>query len=409
MSHTSRSIAWMVGCTVLFGSALACGQDWPQWRGMNRDGKLSGFTAPAAWPETLTPKWKTKVGLGDATPALVDQRLYVFARQGGDEVTLCLDADTGKELWRDTHPAAAISGPSAHDHPGPRSSPTVLEGKVVTLGVTGTLSCLDASSGKLAWRNDVFPKNVPQFYTAMSPIVVDGTCIAHLGGKDKAAVIAFDLAGGSPKWRWDGDGPAYASPVLMTVEGTKQMVAQTDRNVVGLEVADGKLLWKVDARSQGRFFNSATPIVAGQTVIFTGQGRGTKAVKVEKQGDGWTTSALWTNEKLGTGFNTPVLKDDMLFGVSDRGNFFCMSAKDGQTAWIDTAGRDRFAAVLDAGPVILALLGNADLIAFQPSAAKYEQAARLKAAATKTYTHPVIAGKRIYVKDLDSVAMSLLE
>jgi outer membrane protein assembly factor BamB len=394
---------------VLLGGGLAVAQDWPQWRGTHRDGKVVGFSAPAAWPETLTQKWKTNVGLGDATPALVGERLYVFARQGGDEVASCLDAGSGEKLWRDKYAAPAITGPSAHDHPGPRSSPTVAGGKVVTLGVAGVLSCLDASSGKVAWRNDVFPKNVPQFFTAMSPIVVDGKCIAHLGGKEAAAIIAFDLVAGSPKWRWNGDGPAYASPVLMTVNGTKQIVAQTDQNVVGLAVADGKLLWKVASPAQGRFFNSATPIVTGQTVIFTGQGRGTKAVKVEKQGDRWTTSILWNNEKLGTGFNTPVLKDGLLFGLSDRGNFFCMNAKDGQAAWTDTARRDRFGAILDAGSVILALLGNSELVAFQPSGAKYEELARIKVAATPTYAHPVIAGKRIYIKDRDSVTMSTIE
>ena len=225
MGIANRSIGVMVGVVVLIGATCVFAQDWPQWRGANRDGKASGFTAPATWPKELTQKWKTTVGLGDSSPALVGDKLYVFARQGEDEVTLCLNAADGKEIWRDKYAAKAISGPSASVHPGPRSSPTVAEGKVVTLGVDGVLSCLDAASGKPVWRKTDYQGIVPQFYTAMSPIVVDGMCIAQLGGQKEGAIVAFDLNSGEQKWKWAGEGPQYASPVLLNVDGDK-----TDRH-----------------------------------------------------------------------------------------------------------------------------------------------------------------------------------
>ncbi|MBU6402532.1 MAG: PQQ-binding-like beta-propeller repeat protein, partial [Verrucomicrobia bacterium] len=306
MKTKLRFIAALAGgVTTITGIHSVAAQDWPQWRGPNRDDKVSGFTAPAKWPEVLTQKWRTTVGLGDATPALVGDKLYVFSRQESDEVTLCLNAADGKELWRDHYGAQAVSGP-ASPHPGPRSSPTVADGKVITLGVGGVLSCLDAATGKVQWRKDEFPRMVPNFYTAMSPIVVDGLCIAHLGGRDNAAVIAFDLASGQVKWKWTGDGPAYASPVTMTVAGVSQVVVQTQKNLVGLGVADGKLLWQVATPAQRMAQNAATPIVDGQTVFYTGQGSGTKAVSIEKSGDNFAAKELWTNDKLGTTFNTPV-------------------------------------------------------------------------------------------------------
>ena len=92
MKDANRSMGVMMACMLLISSAIVSAQDWPQWRGPNRDGKVSDFTAPQTWPETLAQKWRTTVGSGDATPALVGDRLYVFARQDGDEVTLCLDA-----------------------------------------------------------------------------------------------------------------------------------------------------------------------------------------------------------------------------------------------------------------------------------------------------------------------------
>ena len=87
MKIANRSIGVIAGCVVLIGAVCVFAQDWPQWRGQNRDGKVSGFTAPAAWPKDLTQKWKVTVGMGDSTPALVGDKLYVFVRQGDDEVT----------------------------------------------------------------------------------------------------------------------------------------------------------------------------------------------------------------------------------------------------------------------------------------------------------------------------------
>ena len=405
MINPNRSICTLLVSLILFSATCAFAQDWPQWRGANRDGKVAGFTAPQNWPKELTQKWKVTVGTGDATPALVGDKLYVFARQGEDEITLCLDAANGKEVWRNKYATQAVAGPASR-HPGPRSSPTVAEGKVVTLGVNGILSCLDAATGKEVWRKDEFPGIVPQFFAAMSPIIDGGMCIAHLGGKDNGAIIAFDLATGEQKWKWAGDGPAYASPVVMTADGVKQVVDQTEKNLVGLAVADGKLLWQIPTTPQGRFYNSATPIVDRQTVIYTGQGQGTKAVKIEKQGDGFAPKELWSNTELGTGFDSPVLDGGLLYGLSDRGSLFCLNAQTGKTAWADTATRkDNFGSIVGAGPVIFGLPSDAQLVVFKPSDKEYAEVARFKLAETPIYAHPVISGNRIFIRDQETVAL----
>jgi outer membrane protein assembly factor BamB len=410
MKNANVVIAVTLACTILLSVGTAFAQDWQQWRGPNRDGKVTGFTAPHEWPNELKQQWKAPVGAGDSTPALVGDKLYVFTRQGEDEVTLCLDAASGKELWVNKYAAQAVGGPASR-HPGPRSSPVVADGKVVTLGVAGVVSCLDAVSGKLVWRKDPFPKVVPQFFTAMSPIIVDGMAIAHVGGKGNGAIIAFDLATGDEKWQWAGEGPEYASPVLLTVDGTKQIVTLTEKSIVGVGLADGKLNWQLPFVPPGRAYNAATPIVDGQTVIYTGSGRGTKAVKIEKQADGFAAKELWSNPDVAPQFNTPALKDGLLFGLSDKGNLFCINALTGQTVWTDETRLDRsgFAAILDAGSVILVLPSNSELIAFQPSDKQYAELARIKVADSPTYAHPVIAGNRVFVKDEATVAMWTME
>ena len=407
MKDTNRSKAMMVGCAILISASCVLAQDWPQWRGPNRDGKVSGFTAPEKWPTELTQRWKTTVGAGDATPALVGDKLYVFTRQGDEEVTLCLNASDGKEIWRDAYAAQAVTGAPSR-HPGPRSSPAVANGKIVTLGVGGVLSCLDAA-GKLVWRKDPFPKVVPQFFTAMSPIIVDGMAIAHLGGKGNGAIIAYDLATGNEKWRWADEGPEYASPALLTVGGTKQVVTLAEKSIVAVGVADGKLLWQLPFVPVSRAYNAATPIIEGQTVIYTGAGRGTKAVKIEKQADGFVTTELWSNAELAPQFNTPVLKNGLLFGLSNRGNLFCINAQTGQTAWTDANALGGFGAIVDVGSVLLVLPEKAVLIVLKPDGKQYSEVTRYKVSDTPIYAHPVIAGNRVFIKDQETVTMFTIE
>lgn len=233
MKHSCRSPIAKNLCLFLLLASCVLAGDWPQWRGPNRDGKVTDFTAPKEWPQKLTEKWKATVGTGDATPALVGSKLYVFARQGDNEVTLCLDANTGKELWKDQYAAQAVTG-AASRHPGPRSSLAVAEGKVVTLGVGGVVSCLNADTGKMEWRKDPFPKIVPRFFTSTSPLIVDGMVISHLGGQGNGAIMAFALADGQEKWKWAGEGPDYGSPALLTVDGVKQVVTLTEKSIVGV-------------------------------------------------------------------------------------------------------------------------------------------------------------------------------
>jgi outer membrane protein assembly factor BamB len=402
--------------------------DWPQWRGPNRDGKALGFTAPKTWPKELTRKWKVTVGDGVATPALAGGKLYVFTRQEGNEVMRCLDAATGQELWQDKYESAGPTGPSSR-FSGPRSSPAVADGKVVALGVRGILSCWEAATGKLLWRKDEFPGAWPRFFTASSPLIVDGLCVAQLGGESGGAVVAYDLSSGKAKWKWTGESPAYASPVLMTVAGTRLIIAETERRVVALNLADGKLVWEMPYVVQGRGYNAATPIVDGATLFVAGSGRGTRALRLEKTADGLTSTDLWHNTDQSVQFNTPVLKDGVLYGLSAGNELFCLNALDGKMAWTtpiakaaegaaEPGGRGRggpgrgmgmggggFGSIVDAGTVLLALTPSSELVVFAPEQKAYRELARIKVADSPTHAHPIPAGTQLIVKDQDSVSL----
>src|SRR5579862_8782665 len=183
----SRGAAMNCRTRALVGACLAVtvaggvsAQDWPQWRGANRDAKVTGFHAPQPWPPKLTQKWKVTVGDGVATPAFVNNQLFVFSRQDGNTVIRCLNAETGKEVWSKKYEADDAEGAAARCPVlGPRSSPTVASGKVVTLDTRDTLCCFDAASGNQLWRKDDI-HSWPRFFASSSPIVVDGLCIAQL-------------------------------------------------------------------------------------------------------------------------------------------------------------------------------------------------------------------------------------
>jgi outer membrane protein assembly factor BamB len=392
------------GALILLVASQAMAQDWPQWRGPDRNGKIADFKAPATWPKMLAQKWKVTVGSGDSSPVLVGDKVYVFARQGEDEVTWCLNAADGKEVWHVKEPVPAITGASARQHSGPRATPAVADGKIITLGVTGILACLNTADHSLVWRKEDF-KGTPKFYTSSSPLAADGLAIAQLGPEGTGVIAAFDLAGGAEKWKCPNEGAAYASPVLMTVGGVKQVVTLTDKNLIGLALADGKLLWQTPFAAG---YNAATPVVDGSTVIVSGVGRGTKAFQIDKKGDAFEAKDLWSST-LGVQFCTPLLKEGFVYGITDKGNLFCLDAKNGETVWTDSAKVGNFGALLDATSAVLALPNTGEMLVIKPGEKQYTELARYKVADSQTYACPIVSGNRIFVKDQESLILWTLE
>ena len=204
---------WLVLCGLLIafsavGQAQVGAGDVTQWRGTNRDGVITGFAEPAAWPEQLTQRWKIEVGLGYATPLVVGNRVYMFARQGDDEVMSAIDADSGKQLWRTAYPAPFTMHSAATGHgAGPKSTPVLSNGRLFAIGMTGVVTAFDAESGAQVWQKPGSPL-VPLYTThSFSPVVEGDTVIFHLGGEEQGELTAFDVDSGDVAWSWGGDAP----------------------------------------------------------------------------------------------------------------------------------------------------------------------------------------------------------
>ncbi len=391
-------------CWILLALPIGLGaQDWPQWRGPTRDGKVSGLERRTHWAGALDLKWRKPIGLGEATPALVGGRLFVFGRQGQEEVAQCLLAASGETVWRHAYAAEAVTG-AAEKYQGPRSSPAVARGKVLILGVGGVITCLAADTGSVLWRNDRFRQPLPLFFTAMSPLVAENRCVAHLGGQGEGVVAAFNLATGNLDWEWRGDGPSYSSPSLMTVMDTTQVVVHTEKGLVGLSFTNGQCLWSLPTPAKPGYWSSVSPVVDGDRLFVTGQGMGTRAVQIVKQGDAWAVQELWRNEQLGTVYNTPVVKEGSLYALSDRGQLFCLDAATGQKAWHDTNRVSNFGSLVDLGSVLAVVPEKSGLILFQPGRERFKPVARHALSELPIYAFPIFSGPSLYVRDAETVA-----
>ncbi len=386
-------------------------QDWPQWRGPNRDGAVTSFVAPKSWPEQLKLKWKVKVGTGHSSPVLSGQRIYLHSRDAEQEVVRAIDLATGKQLWQDSYPANyEIRHPAGRSQgKGPKSTPAIANGKLYTLGASGILSCYDLSGGKLRWRKDTakqFNNVVPSFGFAASPIVDRGLVIIHLGTDESGALTAFNAHTGEERWNWRNDSPSYASPVVLEVMNVRHVVIPTGKLIVGVEAETGKPLWQIPYPPVTTP-NCVTPVIYKQTLIYSGRDRGTTAVNVVKRGKEWKAEQVWHNPDVAMALSSPVIGGDFLFGMSHKnsGQFFCMDARTGKTVWTSTGREGENAAILKAGNELFLLTNDGNLTVSRMTDESYEPLKRYKVADSQTWAHPVLMNKLILVKDVEHLTL----
>jgi len=406
MTHTR------LAALVLFVVAMAplAAQDWPQWRGPARDGVVRAFREPASWPKTLTMRWNVDVGTGYATPLVVGDRLYVFTRQGDNEVMTALDAASAKVIWRTSYPAPYNMNPATAPHgPGPKSTPTFAANRLFTLGISGIVTAFDAASGKQIWQRPHDPVE-PLYHTAMSPLVIGNLMILHVGGHDNGALTAFDVATGAVRWSWNGDGPAYGSPLLFDLAGTPQVVTFTQNFFVGVSLEGGKLLWRRPFTTPSTT-TSQTPLLYKDTVIETGRGNGITAFRVAPGRDEWATSNVWHTDEVSTHMSDVVAADNVLFGLShlNSGQYFALDLDSGQVLWKSEPRQANHAAIARAGNTIFSLEDDSELVIVRLNRQKFDAVARYEVATNETWTQPVISGNRIFVKDVSSLTLWTIE
>lgn len=395
---------WTLCLLVAFGSELPA-EDWSQWRGPHRDGIADSVNLPAAWPERLKLEWKVEVGEGHSSPVIGGKNVYIHSRQDGSEVVTCLDRSSGKTVWKSRpEPMPYQMNSAARGHgEGPKSTPVLVNGQLVGVSISGVVLAWNAQTGALNWRRDFsgeFDKTSPLYGTATSPLASDGRIFVHVGGHGSGALKALDAATGRDLWSWDGDGPGYASPILAEVAGAKQLVTQSQDKIVGIDPADGSLLWEIPFKTPWTQ-NIVTPVAYRDLLIFSGLQNRTFAVRLEKESSNWNPTVVWEDSRHSMYMNSPVLSGDSLYGMAEQrsGQFFCMNAATGQIRWVSDGREGENASITLAGDLLFVLTDEAELTIIKAQSNTYTILARYTVADSPTWAHAVIQGSQILVKD----------
>lgn len=403
-----RTSKWMLLSLIPLLSLLSA-DDWPQWRGPNRDGVVNNSAGPPSWPEQLKQRWKVTVGEGHSSPILLGKSIYVFTRQHGSEFLSAIDIDHGKIIWQQSYAVPYTMNPAAVRHgEGPKSTPVIAGGRLYTLGISGILTCWDAATGAVQWRKEFtkqFRETSPDYGMAMSPVVDHGVVIAHVGGHDAGALTAFDAASGEVKWQWTGDGPAYASPIIVELGGVRQVITETHNNIVSVAATTGQLLWKIPFTTEYDQ-NIPTPLVYHDELILSGISKGVMAVRAGEKDGKWSTETVWHNTDVALYMSSPVAGGDLLFGFSQykKGQFFCLDLHTGAARWTGPARQGDNAAVLISGENLIFLKDDAELIVAKATGQGFEPLHTYAVAQSPTWAHPLLLRDGVVIKDATTLA-----
>jgi outer membrane protein assembly factor BamB len=337
-------------------------------------------------------------------------RVFVHSRQDPDEVVAALDLSTGQLVWSAKYQSSFNKNKyAASMSKGPFSTPLVANGSVYTLGTSAVLSAFDEKTGALKWRKD-WSKEIDTSKlftgTSMSPIIDGGSLIVHIGDDGTGAFRALDPATGAEKWSLPGHGPGYASPIVTTAGGTRHLVTMTDKAVVGISVADGKPLWQVPFPDEWNE-NIVTPTMAGDVLVVSGTRKGTFGYQIAKGGSGLTATQLWHNTDVPMYMSSPVADGNYIYGYSSRrkGQLFCLDARIGKVQWTTEGRGGANAALQKAGPHLVVLSTEGDLVVVRRNPEKYEELHRYKVAESQTWAQPVLLSHGVVIRDANAVTL----
>ncbi len=376
---------------------------WPHWRGPDRTGISKDTGLLKKWPEGGPKRvWLFQnAGMGYSGFSIVGDRLYTLGARKDKEQLIALDANVGKEVW-----AADIGSVLSNNWgDGPRSTPTVDGDHVYALSGQGTLICVEAKDGKLAWKRSMesLSGKVPDWgYT--ESVLVDGERVVCTPGEKKGAMVALSKKTGDVLWQSKDftDGAQYASIVPADFNGERQYIQLTKKSIVGIAASDGRLLWRADWPGQTAVV--PTPIFRdGLLYVTSGYGVGCKLLKL---GEGHKVMEVYFNKEMKNHHGGVILVGDHVYGYSDGPGWVCQEFSTGKRIWaeknlgkgaIGCADGMLYLLSEDGGTVVL--IEASPLGWKQHGGFKLDPQTKLRKPAGRIWTHPVITGGRLFLRD----------
>ena len=371
-------------------------EDWPQWRGPNRNGISQETGWQAAWPQEGPRRvWEASgLGIGYSSLAVSQGRVYTMGNIDEVDHVFCLDAQTGKVLWDHHYPC---SSKDPNGYRGTRCTPTVDDGRVYTVSRQGHFFCLDAATGKVFWSKNFvkdFGAEPPKWGYAGSPLIEKDWVLVEVGAKG-ASVVAFDKKTGAIVWKNGDDEPAYSSLVAFDNGGERCLAQFSSEYLVGRRMKDGAELWRYRWKTSYGI-NAATPIVAGDRVfISSGYGQGCALLQVSPR----SVQQVWRNRKMRNHVNSCVLVDGYLYGF-DESELKCLDFKTGEEKWGDRSYGKGSLLYADGKLILYSQNGKLGLAETTPTAFK-EICHSQVLGGKDTWAMPVLANGRIYCRSME--------
>ena len=376
---------------------------WTDFRGPERDGHYRQRPILTSWPERpLTPMWKQPVGGGYASFTAAHGRIFTIEQRGGQEVVAAYDLRSGRELWTHGWAAAFREGMGGD---GPRATPTWHEGRLYALGATGELHALDDRRGRLLWRANILEDagtTNREWGISGSPLIVDDTVVVLPGGPGGHSVAAYDRRTGARRWSALDDRQSYASPMLATIAGVRQILVFSESRLMGL-TTDGGLLWEFPWRTGGASsINASQPIVLGNRVfISTGYGTGAAMVEVRREEDRLAVRELWRTIRMKNQFTSSVHHEGFIYGL-DENILACIDAATGELKW--KAGRYGYGQVVLAAGHLIVISDAGDLALVRATPERHVEIARFPALEGRSWNHPAIVDGILLIRNSNEMA-----
>lgn len=406
----SPALAFL-GCGMLLVATSVRAADWPQWRGPNRDGlsKETGLLKewPAAGPRLV---WQaTDLGQGFSTPAVVGDRIYVLGNEGlDDEFVEARATNDGKRVWQTR--LGKVGNPQQRpNYPAARSTPTVDGPWLYALGSDGDLACLATATGEPRWQKNLrteFGGKPGEWAYAESPLVDGDVLVCTPGGSD-ATLVALDKKTGEEIWRSAiGDEAAYASVIIVETGGTRQYVQFLAKGLVGVDAKTGKLLWRYDRTAEGSSANIPTPTAANGHV-YSGAGRsGGGLVKLVAAGGSIAAEEQYFDRSLPTAIGGTVVLGDSLYGTNNQA-LMCVDFASGDVKWQDRSIGPASICFADGHLYLHGENGAVALVEATPEAyrekGQFSPPGQPDRGRAKAWAYPVVAGGRLYIRDMNSL------